>query len=80
MSGSVDSCGRGGDLYYTDCEVWILRLVEDCRKDTEKVTIIPSPPATELKDQIWRTITQAFAEIGPSRPWNRRRITASMTG
>ena len=48
----------GGDLYYTDGEVWILRLSEDCRKQTGKVTIIPSPPATELKDQIWRTITE----------------------
>jgi hypothetical protein len=48
----------GGDLYYTDGEVWVLRLSEDCRKQTGKVTIIPSPPATELKDQIWRTITE----------------------
>jgi LssY C-terminus len=48
----------GGDLYYTDGEVWVLRLVEDCRKQTGKVTIIPSPPATELKDQIWRGITE----------------------
>ena len=50
----------GGDLYYTDGEVWILRLVEDCRKQTVKVTIIPSPPATELKDQILRSITETL--------------------
>ena len=48
----------GGDLYYTDGEVWIMRLVEDCRKQDGNVTIMPSPPATELKDQIWRTITE----------------------
>ena len=50
----------GGDLYYTDGEVWIMRLVEDCRKRDGKVTIMPSPPATELKDQIWRSITETL--------------------
>lgn len=50
----------GGDPYYTDGEVWILRLVEACRKRTGPVTVIPSPPATELKDQIWRSITAAL--------------------
>ncbi len=50
----------GGDLYYTDGEVWILRLVEACQKQTGPVTVIPSPPATELKDQIWRSITGAL--------------------
>ena len=50
----------GGDLYYTDGEVWILRLVEDCRKQTAAVAVIPSPPATELKDQILRSITETL--------------------
>jgi LssY C-terminus len=50
----------GGDLYYTDGEVWILRLSEDCHKQTGQVTVMPSPPATELKDQIWRSITQTL--------------------
>jgi hypothetical protein len=46
----------GGDPSYTDGEVWILRLVEDCRKQTGPVATLPSPPATELKDQIWHAI------------------------
>jgi hypothetical protein len=46
----------GGDLYYTDGEVWILRLVPDCQKQTGPVATLPSPPATELKDQIWHAI------------------------
>jgi LssY-like putative type I secretion system component LssY len=50
----------GGDLYYTDGEVWILRLVEDCRKETGAVATLPSPPATELKDQIWHAIEAAL--------------------
>ena len=46
----------GGDLYYTDGEVWILRLVEACQKRADPATVIPSPPATELKDQIWQAV------------------------
>lgn len=50
----------GGDLYYTDGEVWLLRLVADCRKREGPVTVIPSPPATELKDQIWHAVANAL--------------------
>jgi hypothetical protein len=50
----------GGDLYYTDGEVWILRLVEACQKRSDPATIIPSPPATELKDQIWQAVAGAL--------------------
>jgi hypothetical protein len=50
----------GGDLYYTDGEVWILRLVEACRKRTEPATIVPSPAVTEIKDQIWQGIADAL--------------------
>jgi LssY C-terminus len=50
----------GGDLYYTDGEVWILRLVEACQKRASPATIIPSPPATELKDQIWQAVAGAL--------------------
>jgi hypothetical protein len=50
----------GGDLYYTDGEVWILRLVEACHKRTGRPDIIPSPPVTEIKDQIWRGIADAL--------------------
>jgi LssY-like putative type I secretion system component LssY len=50
----------GGDLYYTDGEVWILRLVEACQKRTGPATVIPSPPATEIKDEIWQGIANAL--------------------
>jgi hypothetical protein len=53
---TVAGVNGGGDRYYTDGEVWLLRLVEDCRKQTGAVDVIPSPPATELKDQIWHAI------------------------
>jgi hypothetical protein len=54
----------GGDLYYTDGEVWVLRLVADCHKQEGPVATLPSPPATELKDQIWHAIAQSL----PNRP------------
>ena len=50
----------GGDLYYTDGEVWLLRLVIDCHKQEGPVATLPSPPATELKDQIWHAIAQSL--------------------
>jgi hypothetical protein len=46
----------GGDLYYTDGEIWVLRLVEACRKNISPVNILPSPLATQIKDEIWRQI------------------------
>ena len=50
----------GGDPYYTDGEVWILRLVVACQKRTGPADIIPSPTATEIKDQIWHAIADAL--------------------
>jgi LssY C-terminus len=50
----------GGDLYYTDGEVWVLRLVADCHKQEGPVATLPNPPATELKDQIWHAIAQSL--------------------
>jgi hypothetical protein len=50
----------GGDPYFTDGEVWVLRLVEGCRKHEGPATVLPSPPATELKDQIWAAVAGAL--------------------
>jgi hypothetical protein len=49
-----------GDLYYTDGEVWILRLVEACQKRTGPAAVIASPKATEIKDQIWQAVAGAL--------------------
>jgi len=59
--------GRNGedDLYYSDGEVWILRLVEDCRKSTTPAQILPSPLATQIKDQIWRQIAETMRKAAP---------------
>ena len=52
----------GGDPYYTDGEIWVLRLVEACKKREGPAVTIPSPPATEMKDQIWRAIADAVSK------------------
>jgi len=50
----------GGDPYYTDGEVWIERLVVACERRTAPAEIMPSPPATAMKDQIWQEIADAL--------------------
>jgi hypothetical protein len=52
----------GGDSYYTDGEVWILRLVTACQKRTVPADIIPSPLATEIKDQIWHAVADTLTK------------------
>ncbi len=52
----------GGDPYYTDGEVWILRLVTACQKRTTPADVIPSPPATEIKDQIWHAVADTLTK------------------
>ena len=52
----------GGDSYYTDGEVWVLRLVTACHKRTAPTDIIPSPSATEIKDQIWHAIANTLTK------------------
>ena len=52
----------GGDSYFTDGEVWILRLVVACQKRTAPADVIPSPMATEIKDQIWHAVADALPQ------------------
>jgi hypothetical protein len=57
---TLDGRNGGGDLYYTDGEVWLLRLVKACQKRNGPTTVIASPPATEIKDQIWRAVANTL--------------------
>lgn len=52
----------GGDLYYTDGEVWILRLVANCKPNSAPVADLPSPLATQIKDELWRTIAATLGQ------------------
>jgi len=57
---TINGRNGGGDRYHTDGEIWILRLVTACRKLAGPASIIPSPSATEIKDEIWRGIANAL--------------------
>src|SRR5207237_8970586 len=59
---TLDGRNGGGDLYYTDGEVWVLRLVTACRKRTGPTTVIASPPATAIKDEIWQAVAGTLRE------------------
>jgi hypothetical protein len=52
----------GGDRYYTDGEVWLLRLVAACQKRNGPMTVIASPLATEIKDQLWQAVANALGK------------------
>ncbi len=49
-----------GDTYFTDGEVWVLRLVGDCAKRALPPERLPSPPVTALKDVIWKNVASLF--------------------
>jgi hypothetical protein len=45
-----------GDRYFTDGEVWMLRLVTACRPHDGPVATLPSPAAVEVKDALWQAL------------------------
>ncbi|MES2751475.1 MAG: LssY C-terminal domain-containing protein [Pseudomonadota bacterium] len=49
-----------GDLYYTDGEVWVLRLVEGCVKRNAPPVVLDSPAAIQFKDTIWKSIADLY--------------------
>lgn len=52
----------GGDLYFTDGEVWVLQVVEDCHKRSAP-PLVPAPPAvTEFKDEVWKAIADGVRD------------------
>jgi hypothetical protein len=59
---TMDGRNGGGDLYYTDGEVWILRLAVACARRSGPADIIASPSATEIKDQIWHAVAGALGK------------------
>jgi LssY C-terminus len=51
-----------GDPYFTDGEVWVLQLVEDCRKRDAPPALPPSPLVTRFKDALWKGIAASMGE------------------
>jgi len=50
----------GGDRYFTDGEVWVMRLAENCSKTAAPPAILPSPPAVQFKDMIWNHVADLY--------------------
>jgi hypothetical protein len=51
-----------GDIYFTDGEVWIVRLVEGCVKTNAPPELLPSPPAVQFKDEIWKSVADLYRD------------------
>lgn len=52
-----------GDLYFTDGDIWISRLVQNCKKRTEPALELPNNTIIALKNQIWKSA----AALAPSK-------------
>jgi len=46
----------GGDLYFTDGEVWVLQLVEQCHRRAAPPQLPASPIVTQFKDRLWKDL------------------------
>ncbi|MGD9839921.1 MAG: LssY C-terminal domain-containing protein [Afipia sp.] len=49
-----------GDPYYTDGEVWMMRLVEGCARRNKPPVVLSGPAANELKDAIWKSVADLY--------------------
>lgn len=56
----ISARNGGGDAYHTDGEIWISRLVSGCGERTDQIVELPSPLQIELKDFVWRSVSQAL--------------------
>jgi hypothetical protein len=57
----------GGDRYYTNGEIDIASLVIDGVKRTEPPATLPPPPLITLRDQIWRSVSDAVTQELPKQ-------------
>ncbi|HLL28082.1 MAG TPA: LssY C-terminal domain-containing protein [Xanthobacteraceae bacterium] len=46
-----------GDVYFTDGDIWISRLVESCTKRSAPAVELANPPIIALKNAIWKGVT-----------------------
>jgi hypothetical protein len=53
----------GGDSYFTDGDVWMLRLVEQCRKRTEPPEQLPSSTLVQFKNTIWSSAAALYRGV-----------------
>jgi hypothetical protein len=55
----------GGDLYYTDGEVWMLRLVENCARQSAPPLVLQGPAIIEIKDALWQSVAGVYQNLQP---------------
>lgn len=46
-----------GDRYYTDGDIWVSRLVQNCEKRNAPATVLPNSAIIDLKNQVWKGIS-----------------------
>jgi hypothetical protein len=51
----------GGDPYYTDGLLWVLRLAPDCRRSSAPPQETPVPVISQFRDQLWRALGEGVA-------------------
>lgn len=51
-----------GDRYFTDGDIWVSRLVQDCKKRNEPAQELPNGALTTLKNQIWKSAASLVPE------------------
>ncbi|MGO9356074.1 MAG: LssY C-terminal domain-containing protein [Xanthobacteraceae bacterium] len=51
----------GGDLYFTDGELWVLQLVEDCRRRDAPPELPATPIVTQFKDRLWKSLADTVS-------------------
>ena len=64
----------GGDLYYTDGEVWILRLVEACARRTGPAAVIAEPGGDRDQGPDLAGGGGQLAEVGNRRSIRERSV------
>jgi len=55
----------GGDPYFTDGEVGVFRLVEQCKKRVEPPIKLPSPALVQFKNSIWNNAADLYRSAPP---------------
>lgn len=55
-----------GDLYRTDGEVWVLRLVEGCARRGVPPLVLAAPAAVQAKDAIWKSLADLYRDAARS--------------
>ena len=54
-----------GDLYFTDGEVKIARLVAGCNSRSETAVVLDNPPLVTIKNQVWQPIANLLKAMNP---------------